>query len=102
MTTSYTRPAPVPLRGALLVLMLDMSYERGVSARLADVAECQCEWCGEVDAVTVLRVYGQPRAEVLAPVELVECCLVCASTVVARARSEARDDVGDIVIEVAS
>lgn len=100
MTTAYD--TTTPLRGALLVLALDMAYERGVSARIGNVPAQQCEWCGEVDAVTTVRVYGQPRADVLSPVEVEEVCGLCGPTVIARARSEARDDAGDIVIEVAA
>jgi len=100
MTTAYD--TPTQLRGALLVLALDVAYERGIDARIGDVPARQCEWCGEVDAITVLRVYGQPCADVLAPIEREEVCGLCGPTVIARARTEARGDVGDIVIEVAA
>jgi len=101
MTTSY-RDTTVPLSGALLVLSLELAYGRGVSPRIADVPPRQCEYCAEVDALTILRVYGQPRADVLHPVEVEEVCGLCGPTVIARARDEARDDAGDIVIEVAA
>lgn len=103
MSTAYIdTPTPAPLRGPLLVLALELAYGRGVSPRIGDVPAHQCEWCAEVNAVTILRVYGQPRADVLHPVEVEEVCGMCGPTVIARARSEARDDAGDIVVEVAA
>lgn len=102
MTTAYDTPTLAPLRGALLVLALDVAYERGVDARIGNVPAEQCEWCAEVDAITIMRVYGQPRPEVLHPIEREEVCGLCGPTVIARARSEARDDAGDIVVEVAA
>ena len=100
MTAAYM-DAP-PLNGTLRRQILDAVYRSGIDVRVVDMVPCQCEWCGDVDAYATVRVYGQPRAEVLAPVELVEVCDPCAADVVARAIGEARDDAGDIVIEVSA
>lgn len=103
MTTAYDTPAEWrqlatgPL-GDLVIAILG----RGVDPHIVEMEPHQCEWCAEVDAIATVRVYGQPRADVLAPVELVEVCGLCAPDLIARARSEARDDAGDIVIEVAA
>jgi MinD superfamily P-loop ATPase len=74
----------------------------GVDVRIVEIDQEQCEWCGDVDAVTTVRVYGQPRPEVLLPVECEQVCGTCAIPLIQRAKSEARDDAGDIVIEVAA
>lgn len=95
MTTTYTTD---PTLRDLVRLLIGP----GVDVRTAPVDAVQCEWCGDVDAVTTVRVYGQPRPEVSLPVECEEVCGTCAVSLIERAKSEARDDAGDLVIEVAA
>jgi hypothetical protein len=101
MTTAYI-DTPIPTSGPLADLVAVLAYARGITVRGARVDSVQCEWCGEPGAVTTVRVNGQPRDEVLMPVDQPEVCGVCAPPVIRRAIAEARDDAGDIVIEVAA
>jgi hypothetical protein len=98
MTRSYLTPVTVGPLGDLLGVLL----APGVAPRITVMLAVQCEWCGGEGALTTLRVYGQPRADVDQPVELVECCGECGPTVIRRAQAEARDDVDEIVVEVAA
>ena len=100
MTTAYI-DIPAAMDGPLGDLVLAI-LGRGVDPRIVDIEPTQCEWCAEVGAIATVRVYGQPRHEVLHPVEMVEVCGTCTPTVVRRALAEARDDASDIVIEVAA
>ncbi|GAB3472213.1 hypothetical protein [Actinophytocola sediminis] len=95
MTTSY-------ITDVALIDLVHALVGPGVDVRIAEVDALQCEYCGGVDAVTTVRVNGQPRDDVFLPVECQDVCSTCAVPLIARARSEARDDAGDIVIEVAA
>lgn len=102
MTTSYIdTPTVVPAATALGDLVLLLARARGVTVHCAPIDLVQCEWCGDEGALTTIRVNGQPRDEVLVPVEQPEVCGTCAPALIRRAIGEARDDT-DIVIEVAA
>ncbi|MDQ3578217.1 MAG: hypothetical protein M3443_11585 [Actinomycetota bacterium] len=71
----------------------------GVDVREGDVPQVQCEWCGDVDHVTTVRVHARPMLETFAPVEDVDVCAFCAGGVIRQALRE-RDGDADLVIEL--
>ncbi|HEU5475664.1 MAG TPA: hypothetical protein VFV67_33915 [Actinophytocola sp.] len=92
MTTSY---AEIAADSEALAFLLDPALD----IHGAHVPAGPCGWCDDTDAVATVRVYGQPRADVFRPVELVECCARCANTVTDRAVAERATDT-PIVVEV--
>jgi hypothetical protein len=96
MTASYM---DARLLGFLAALM-----QPGVRLVTARVEERQCEFCGDVGALTVVRVNGRPALDcrALHPVEMAESCGVCAPALIARALAEQSDTAGDLVVEVAA
>ena len=101
MTTAYI-DTPIPPDGPLAELVAVLAFERGITVQIAHVDCAQCEWCGDIGAVTTVRINGRPRPEVLLPVETQEVCGTCAPPLIRRAVAEADVWAGDIVIEVAA
>ena len=105
MTTAYN-PTVAELRnlaaGPLGDLVLVLACESGITVRGGHIDAVQCEWCGDVGAVTTVRINGRPRDSVLLPVETEEVCGTCAPPIIRRAVAEADVWADDIVIEVAA
>lgn len=63
----------------------------------------QCEFCGLVDRICTVRIYGQPASRIPFPLELAECCRTCAPALIDRALSEQAEwSRAPITVEVAT
>jgi len=87
MTT--TIPAPVTPPTPDLVAFLAEYW--GVKVTTAsDIPAAQCEWCAEVDAITTVRVIGDPPDDSTAWAAR-DCCRACTEPVLAAAHAEQRE-----------
>lgn len=87
MATAYpTMPAQVVTEiarrfGVLVKATLDHEFGDRI----------QCNHCAMVDALTSVRVYGDPAERHQLPIRLVEVCTPCAPTVIDEAISQQRE-----------
>lgn len=85
MTAAYQEITPVIRAVILAAVSLP-----GTVVTAGDIDRAPCTWCQDVGAVTAIRVHGDPspHSSTVRPVEMEDCCVGCAPSLVDRALAE--------------
>lgn len=90
MTTAYKPPVTTPTFEPLALAFLADLW--GVEVTTSDqIPRVQCEWCAEVDALTTMRIHGDPNPTETTSSPVVDVCVHCAERAVREAHAHQQD-----------